>query len=191
MTEQGDKKSALRTAALSRRKGLRDEIARQHADLARQHFFLNVPLNDQSIVAVYWPIRGEMDTRALLGQLIDQGTVTCLPEVVGDNQPLKFRQWDGMSPLDAGDFGTMQPGPHAPEVTPNVILLPLAAFDAAGYRLGYGKGFYDRTLAEMQSRPLLIGYGFSTQQVDAIPAEAHDVRMDMMISELGMLKFGL
>ena len=121
--------------------------------------------------------------------LIDGGTTTCLPVVIADDQPLVFRQWDGMTPLDAGDFGTMAPGPDAPVVTPNLILMPLAGFDASGNRLGYGKGFYDRTVAALNPRPQLIGYGFSTQQVDLIPAEPHDVRMDMVISELGMLKF--
>lgn len=183
-------KSQLRTAALARRKALRTEIAKIAAYDAQQHFFANVPLDADSIVAVYWPIRDEMDTRKLLGKLVDDGTTTCLPVVTADDQPLIFRQWDGQSPLDVAGFGTMAPGPDAPLVTPNIILMPLAGFDATGHRLGYGKGFYDRTIAALSPRPTLIGYGFSTQQVDAIPAAPHDVKMDMMISELGMMRFG-
>lgn len=185
-----DTKTQLRTAALARRKALRAEIAKIAAHDAQQHFFLNVPLTADTVIAVYWPIRDEMDTRGLLGQLIDQGIVTCLPVVVADDQPLTFRQWDGLSPLDVAGFGTMAPGPDAPEVRPDIILMPLAGFDMTGNRLGYGKGYYDRTIAALNPKPKLIGYGFSTQQVDPIPAEPHDVKMDMMISELGMMLFG-
>lgn len=185
-----DPKVALRTNALGHRAALRSEVARQAAKQAQQHFLDEVAIADDQIVALYWPIRDEMDTRKLLSTLIDGGTSVCLPVVMGDDRPLIFRVWDGLSNLDVAGFGTMAPGPDAPTVEPDIILMPLAAYDSAGHRLGYGKGFYDRTIAGMDKRPQVIGFGFSVQQVDQVPAEAHDIPLNMMITELGVTRFG-
>lgn len=182
-------KALLRKEALLRRAAIRDDAAKRMAEIAAETFLADVPRTPESTIALYWPIRGELDTRPLMAALIDSGAKVCLPVVLADDQPLIFRLWDGQSPLEPSGFATLAPGPDAPEAVPDIILMPLAGFDATGQRLGYGKGFYDRTLAALPSAPLLIGFGFSIQQVDQIAAEGHDVPMHMMITEKGLMRF--
>ena len=137
-----------------------------------------------AVVSAYWPIRSEADPRPLLDALRVAGVAVALP-VVRDAELLLSRQWVSGALLVPAGFGTLGPGPQT-EAVPDAVILPLAAFDRTGHRIGYGKGHYDRAiarLAALATHPLLIGLAFSTQEVAHVPAEPHDVALDAVVTE--------
>lgn len=139
-----------------------------------------------AVVAAYWPLPGEADPRPLARALAARGATLALPVVDGDD--MHFRRWSGDEHdlADAG-FGTKGPGPDVPEVAPTVVLAPLVAFDASGARLGQGRGYYDRWLAARAAPPRFVGVAFACQQLPAVPTEAHDLRLDAIVTEQGWL----
>ena len=141
-----------------------------------------------SVVAGYWPIVTELDDRPLLARLDERGVICALPVVVSAGAPLLFRSWGPLDELEPGVLGTSHPTAAAPEVVPDVVLVPLLAFDRDGYRLGQGGGYYDRTLAALRSRgPLTaIGVGFAVQETDRVPRGANDERLDWVLTEEGL-----
>lgn len=143
-------------------------------------------------VGGYWPIGSELDTRPLLHALHDAGCWCALPVVVGADQPLRFRLWQPGDGLVAGAAGALEPAEGAPEILPEVLLVPLLGFDASGHRLGQGGGHYDRTLAAMRASgdPVVaIGLAFAGQELPALPASTHDQRLDWVVTEAGILSF--
>ncbi len=139
------------------------------------------------VAAFCWPIKHEPGVRGLLGHWAQAGTRMALPVVVGEGQPLSFREWTPETPLAPDRYGI--PTPTAGEwLTPDLILLPLNGFDAAGYRLGYGGGYFDRTLAALAPRPLAVGIGFEINRIDSIRPEAHDQRLDWIVTENGAFR---
>ena len=181
-------KSHLRGAALARRDAI-DASARAEADAA----FLEQagPLFDAPgrVVSGYWPIRSEADPRPLLERARAAGAVVALP-VLLDSETLRFRRWDAGVVLAPAGFGTVGPPAHAPELVPDIILLPLSAFDRAGHRIGYGKGHYDRAVAAIVAsgaRPLLVGLAFAVQEVDKVPFEPHDIPLDFILTEAELI----
>ena len=137
------------------------------------------------VVAAYWPIRGEADPMRLVDVLGKAGTSTALPVVVGHAQPLLFRAWRTGDPTVAGPWGIGHPVDTAPVVEPDVLFVPLAAFDRRGARLGYGAGYYDATLAVLRSRKSVraIGIAFASQEVLFLPTEPHDQPLDLVVTE--------
>jgi 5-formyltetrahydrofolate cyclo-ligase len=182
-------KAALRAAAHKKRAAFHHSQRSEASRLASQHFFESVPLKAGEIVAGYWAIRDELDLKAVISRLMDSGQPVCLPVVLGDEQPLELRLWQDGAPLYEAGFGTLAPEEGAPRVEPDVILMPLLGFDTSGTRLGYGGGYYDRTLAAMSKRPRLVGFAFALQEVDHIPREPHDVPLDAIVTELGVRTF--
>lgn len=140
-------------------------------------------------LAAFWPLPGEVDLRPLLAALYDQGKVIALPVMI-DNR-LIFRQWHPGSAMQKKAFGVMEPGTDCPVVTPDILLAPLVAFDRKGGRLGYGKGFYDRTLANGpgSGAPMTIGVAFAIQEIDSVPLEPHDQLLDAVVTEAEILRF--
>lgn len=138
-------------------------------------------------LAGYWPMRDEADPRPAMAR--HRGPI-CLPVVTGPARPLVFRLYDGT--LEPGSFGTSHPPDDAPEVTPDILIVPLAGFDRSGHRLGYGGGFYDRTLHQLRAkRPVIaIGLAFAVQEIRAIPAEPTDERLDHIVTDREILDFG-
>jgi 5-formyltetrahydrofolate cyclo-ligase len=124
-------------------------------------------------------------------QLAAQGAQLALPVIQGRDQPLIFRAWNADAQLLRGQLGIMEPSPLSPEVVPEIVLVPLAAFDRAGHRIGYGAGHYDRSFAQLrQSKPITsIGLAFAIQETDAVPALSHDVKLDFVLTEAGTLDF--
>jgi 5-formyltetrahydrofolate cyclo-ligase len=106
--------------------------------------------------------------------------------VTGAAEPLQFRIWGADAPLYEAGFGTLAPSDLAPRAEPDLILMPLLGYDRTGTRLGYGGGYYDRTLAAMTKRPMLVGLAFSAQALDHIPREAHDIPLDAVVTESGV-----
>ncbi|EAV45678.1 5-formyltetrahydrofolate cyclo-ligase [Roseibium aggregatum] len=182
-------KDKLRKDVLARRKAMpvveRIEFSLQLSDHAE-----DLPLPAGAVVAGFWPIRDEIDPRPLMDRLRQLGHPLCLPVMTGPS--LIFRRLERDTELVSAGFGTSEPGPSSEEVRPDVLLMPLAGFDGRGTRIGYGKAFYDTTIAKLQqSGPLLcIGLAFSVQEVDHVPSEAHDKPLNGILTEQGYRAFG-
>lgn len=179
-------KAELRHGVLAARDALDPAIRAEAATrLAAQAEALAVP--PHTIVAGYMPIRSEIDPRPLMVELAARGARLCLPAVGDDRETLIFRAWTPGDALEPASFGLSVPGPDAAELAPEVLLLPLAAFDDAGNRIGYGKGHYDRALERLEALGprRKIGLAFALQHVTAIPAEPHDRPLDLILTEDG------
>jgi 5-formyltetrahydrofolate cyclo-ligase len=185
-----DAKAGLRATAHKKRAALYANVKADAAKAAAQHFLASVPFGRDEIVACYWPIRDELDCKPLLTKLVDSGQPVCLPVVIGDGLPLELRLWAEGEPLYPSGFGTLAPPETAPIVEPDVIVMPLLGFDKRGTRLGYGGGYYDRTLTMITKSPRLIGYAFASQELETIPREPHDIPLDAVVTEAGYRAFG-
>lgn len=182
--ELAAEKKAMRAAALARRKAAYAADAGAGERLAA--WFLAV-YRPATAVSAYWPMGSELDTRPLLHRLDADGQVCLLPVVVGRGRPLLFRRWRPRTRLVQAGFGVLTPGPEAAEGVPGLVLCPLLAFDRRGYRLGYGGGYYDRTLRSLrEAGPVTaIGIGFAAQEVPAVPTGPGDQRLDGILTEAG------
>ncbi|MGP9812451.1 5-formyltetrahydrofolate cyclo-ligase [Rhodopseudomonas sp. NSM] len=192
MTELSDSvsKDELRAAALARRLALPDEVrAAAAAAIAVRPLPFAVP--EGANVAGYVPIRGEIDPLPLMRALLLRGATLALPVVTAPGRPLTFRTWSEGEALQRSPLGILEPPPAAREIVPDIVLAPLAAFDALGHRIGYGAGHYDRTLEALRrTKPVIAaGLAFAVQQIEAVPAAAHDVALDYVITEQGTLIF--
>ncbi len=183
-------KAVLRREALARRKSVHAvRHAGASADLARR---IASELSTQGkIIAGYWPLGTEIDCVPALATLKAAGIEVALPVVAGQGQVLIFRSWAPGDILEAGPFGTMHPAQRASLVVPDIMLLPLMAFDSTGHRLGYGAGYYDRTVAALRRdrQVVIIGLAYDEQQIDTLPADSHDQKMDAVITDQRMLWF--
>ncbi len=137
-------------------------------------------------IGCYWPFRREYDCIPLMRQVIEAGGEVALPVVIEKNHPLEFRPWTPKARMEAGVWGLMHPA-EGPVVWPAALLVPLVGFDEDGYRLGYGAGFYDRTLAVFAQPPLTIGVGFELSRLTTIHPQEHDVPMDYIVTEKGVV----
>lgn len=189
-----DEKKALRRIAAERRAALAREAGPAHGEALAEQFLAAVPLPPPgAAVSAFWSMGAEIDLRPLLHRLAALGYRCCLPVTVRRGLPLVFRRWTPGSVLVDGGFGTSIPPADAPVVVPAVLAVPLLAFDREGYRLGYGGGFYDRTLAELRAngRPLAVGVGFAGQEVDRVPRAVYDQRLDWMVTEREAFRIGV
>jgi 5-formyltetrahydrofolate cyclo-ligase len=180
-------KAAIRKRILAKRNAASPEWrAMASRDIAR-HALALAAAGPGGPVAGYWPYKSEADPRPLMELLRAYGRPLALPVIQHPN--VVFRRWiEGVDLVDAG-FGTLGPDPTADEVTPAVLLVPLAAFDAAGNRIGWGQGHYDRVIARLAAAGelLTIGVAFSFQQADSVPSEPHDRPLDAVVTELGVM----
>ena len=173
----------------------REMVARRVALDAAQHArwsaeivkILRSTVEIPQVCAFCWPIKHEPDVRAIVEYWVGQGARAALPVVVAPDAPLHFRAWTPQSQLQPDRYGI--PTPVDGEwLHPDLILLPLNGFDAAGFRLGYGGGYFDRTLAACRPRPLAVGVGFEINRCASIRPEAHDQRLDWIVSEAGAFR---
>jgi len=177
-------KQAARGVASVRRHGL-DAGAAGSALTA--HVLRDCPPPPGAVVSGFWPIGEEIDIRPLLHALHDRGHRVALPVTPRRGEPLTFRAWQPGDVLVPERFGTMRPTGDV--LVPDMLLIPLLAFDAAGGRLGYGGGFYDRTLAGLPGR-FRLGCAFAAQQLDAVPVGPYDMRLDAVATENGIIRCG-
>ena len=140
---------------------------------------------DAPVVAVYWPIRSELNTRPLIDALADKGYRVTLPVMHKVRHPLAFRDFEPGDDLVKGPYGLSEPAADRPARAPDILFSPLSAFDRRGYRLGYGGGIYDATLSELRAKKpvVAIGVAYSFQEVDYVPTEPHDQRLDYILTE--------
>jgi len=187
----GQSKSVLRQAALEARGKAHRALGATASAAFLDHFLADIQLSPAAIVAGYFPIRSEADVGPLLDKLSQLGHTCALPKVVGAEKPLTFHQWEPGSPTASGPFGTRVPMSDAPEVVPDIVLVPLLAFDLVGTRLGYGGGFYDRTLCRLRKRGscLAVGIAFSAQERDLLLRDPYDEALDWVVTEVGCRRF--
>lgn len=196
-TEQPDEtrsaaRRALRRQGIEQRMALSpdafDSLSARICERLRQSF----PELAAMRVAFCWPVRNEPDLRPLMQTWLAEanaGFAALLPVVVNAEGPLAFRAWTPESPMENDRYGI--PAPATGELTtPQALLIPVNAFDANGYRLGYGGGFFDRTLASMKPAPFAIGVGFELARVASIHPEAHDVQLDAIVTESALIRPG-
>ena len=184
MTEIFEAKAALRRTSRRRRREA-SSCGDSAATAVCKRLLETLAIPAEATVSGYWPLRDELDPRPILSALAARGQRLCLPVVVESGAALVFRDWRPEVSLEPADFGTQVPGADCPILEPDYLLVPLLAFDRRGHRLGYGGGFYDRTLASLRARrPVLaVGLAFATQEVEAVPVEAGDQPLDRIITE--------
>ncbi|MFO1086103.1 MAG: 5-formyltetrahydrofolate cyclo-ligase [Reyranellaceae bacterium] len=180
-----DDKRRLRSVMLARRAQLSEHHRRAAADRLLATFFDERPFELPVVVAAFWPIGEEIDVRPLMQALVEAGCRLALPVVQGKRRPLAFRAWSPGDALEAGVFGTFQPFSRREVLEPDALLVPLLACDGEGWRLGYGGGFYDQTLAGLRARRRVtaIGVGYDEQVVDAVPHGPDDQRLDWLLTD--------
>jgi 5,10-methenyltetrahydrofolate synthetase len=178
--ENGQQRKLRREQLLAARAGLQDRAEREQA-LCR-HAAQWLARADVRAVAFFWPIRGEPDLRAVMAEWLaeDERRVAALPVVSGDT--LAFHTWANDAPMRAAEFGIPVPARGRP-VQPDCLLVPCVGFDARRYRLGYGGGYYDRTLAQTVPWPLCVGIAFEVGRIDSIEPQAHDIALDAVITD--------
>lgn len=182
-------KADLRADVLARRAAIL-ETDRLAAAQRVAESIAALPIPQGAIVSGFLPIRGEIDPRPALDDLARRGHRLCLPVVLEDRVTMIFRAWQPGAPLVPSSFGLSVPEASAPVVDPSVMLVPLAAFDRRGFRIGYGKGHYDRAIERLAARgPLLeIGIAFACQEIARVPAEPHDRPMQWVVTEAGAIR---
>lgn len=180
-----DDKRALRRAMIAWRGGLDDRARSQAAAGVLAMWRLERPVRTPAVVSGFWPMAEELDIRPLMTELVEQGCQLALPVVVAKRQPLVFRAWRPGDPLEEGVFGTLHPSPQCQEIVPDALIVPLLACDEEGWRLGFGGGFYDRTLEGLRvtKNVTAIGVGFDAQLVSDVPHGPGDQRLDWLLTD--------
>jgi 5-formyltetrahydrofolate cyclo-ligase len=183
-------KQQLRATALAARDTL-DEDTRMDAAQAVAACGLPFVLEAGAVVSGYAPIRNELDPMPLMLHLAGLGARLALPVVLARGHSLSFRAWSPDDRLVLGPLGIPEPSPAAAELVPDIMLVPLAAFDRIGHRIGYGGGYYDYTFSHLRKTKHVIGVGlaFAVQEIPAVPALAHDAALDYVLTEHDMFDF--
>lgn len=185
-----DQKSALRAAALDLRDALPPAERQAVAEtIAARAFPVAVPPG--AIVAGFMPMKSEINPLPLMKRLAGAGAQLALPCIAGRGKPLIMRAWHFGSPLKAGQWGIREPTVDAPEVAPDILLVPLACFDRAGHRIGYGAGYYDMTIAALRAKKkvIAVGIAFASQEIPLVPATERDERLDLVLTEREVIDF--
>jgi 5-formyltetrahydrofolate cyclo-ligase len=187
-----DDKRAERTRALARRAAAFALHGRAAGERLARHGLEFLDPAPGSIVSGFSAIRDEIDPAALLARLASEGHRLTLPVLQGKGQPLVFRQWSPGDAMASATWGIAEPFPDKPVLEPDIVLVPLLAFDAEGYRLGYGGGFYDRTLDRLRAlKPVVaVGIGYDELKIDAVPHLDYDQRLDWVLTPSGPLRCG-
>lgn len=183
-------KSELRAAALAQRDALSVE-QRAGAALAIAARMPPLAITPSTVVAGYAPIRSEIDPLPLMQRFAAQGAALAMPAIAARNAALVFRRWGPGDALVRGALGIFEPPATAADVVPDIVLVPLVAFDRSCHRIGYGAGYYDRTLAALRRGKTVtaIGLAFAVQEIPQVPALPHDVRLDYVLAETGLFGF--
>jgi 5-formyltetrahydrofolate cyclo-ligase len=183
-------KDILRREAISRRDALpAAERARAAEAIAARAFPLAV--TPGTIVSGFSPMKSEISPVPLMRRLADAGARLALPVVAGKGKPLTMRAWAFGEPLAAGVWGIREPGPEAAVVEPDILIVPMLAFDRRGHRIGYGAGYYDLTIAALRAKKAVtaVGIAFAAQEIETVPATPRDARLDLVLTEHEVIDF--
>jgi 5-formyltetrahydrofolate cyclo-ligase len=183
-------KAILRREATARRDALPAAERQQAAEaIAARPFPVAVPSG--AIVSGFMPLKSEINPLPLMRKLAEAGAQLALPAVAGKGQPLIMRAWAFGAPLASGVWGIREPMADAPAVDPDVLIVPLLAFDRRGDRLGYGAGYYDMTLTALRARKpvVAVGIGYAAQEVDRVPTTPRDARLDLVLTDRETIDF--
>jgi 5-formyltetrahydrofolate cyclo-ligase len=185
-----EQKAIIRRDATTRRNALPAADRAKAAETIASRPF-PVPIAPGTIVSGFSPLKSEINPIPLMRALADHGAQLALPVVAGKGKPLIMRAWSFGEPLHSGVWGIREPKPEAPEVAPDILLVPLLAFDRHGNRIGYGAGYYDMTIAKLRAlKPVLaIGVAYAAQQIDAVPVTGRDARLDLVLTEREIIDF--
>lgn len=181
-------RKAKRTELLARRTGIALEQRKRSAQSLTERLLTTVNLSAYPVLGFYWPIRGELDLRDLARRHVEGGGTVALPVVVAKNAPVEFWRWTHGAPMQRGFWNIPVPAERN-VVAPDVLLIPLVGYDAAGYRLGYGGGYYDRTLATVVPRAFRVGVGYDDTALATIYPQPHDLPMNAIVTERRALEF--
>ena len=186
-----EEKARLRRDMLARRK-LAAAAAPEAGHALAANIFQAIALPAGAPCSGFWPMGDELDLRPLLARLHFAGHPVGLPVVVKRGTPLLFRRWQPSDTLLPGGYGTSVPAPEQPVVEPRVLFVPLLAWDRQGYRVGYGGGFYDRTLEALRAAGprLAVGVAFAAQEVESVPRDQHDQKLDWIVTEAEAIRLG-
>jgi 5-formyltetrahydrofolate cyclo-ligase len=179
-----NQKAELRADAQTRRDSLPANERKTAAEtIASRKFPLTI--TPSSIISGFMPLKSEINPLPLLQKLAEAGARLALPAIAERGKPLIMRAWEFGAPLDRGQWGIREPKADASEVEPDILLVPLLAFDRAGYRLGYGAGYYDMTIHRLRAlKPVIaVGIAFAAQEVAKIPTTPRDERLDLVLTE--------
>ncbi len=184
MDDISKRKTELRSEAAARRDALPAETRKAAAEAIAARAF-PLPITSGAIVAGFMPLKSEINPLPLMKALVAAGARLALPKIAGRGKPLIMRAWPWGAPLDAGQWGIREPKADAAEVDPDILLVPLLAFDRNGHRIGYGAGYYDMTIARLRSlkKVTAVGIAFAMQEVPAVPATERDERLDLVLTE--------
>ena len=177
-------KAELRRAGQARRDALPAEMRKAVAEaIAARPFPLAIAPG--MIVSGFMPLKSEINPLPLMRKLADIGARLVLPVVAGRGMPLIMRAWSWGEPLVPGVWGIREPGPAAATVEPDIVLVPLLAFDRSGHRIGYGAGYYDLTIAQLRAnKPIVaVGIAFAAQEIETVPRTAFDAQLDLVLTE--------
>jgi 5-formyltetrahydrofolate cyclo-ligase len=182
-------KTKLRGDAAARRDALAPDLRKAAAEAIAARPF-PVALQPGLIVSGFMPLKSEINPLLLMQKLAEAGARLALPAIAGRGKPLSMRAWEFGAPLDRGQWGIREPKSDAPEVVPDIMLVPLLAFDRAGHRIGYGAGYYDMTISRARScKPVIaIGLAFAAQEVPQVPTTQRDERLDLVLTEREVIK---
>jgi 5-formyltetrahydrofolate cyclo-ligase len=184
VSEPSSIRNTLRADRIARREAL-SPVAHAHCSTVLEaHLAAFLNMCQPEVLGFCWPYRAEFDCRALIARWIERGTRACLPLVDDSVQAMRFREWQPASVMTTDRYGIPYPASGA-ILQPDLLLIPVNAFDAQGFRLGYGKGHFDQTLAAAHPRPLAVGVGFELARVATIYPQAHDIAMDAVVTEAG------
>lgn len=175
-------REAQRTRLIAQRMAVPEDLRREWRRRIDARIMSIFPDLHRGVVALCWPIKGEYDARHVARLLRDRGAITALPVVIAPRTSLVFRAWQPGVAMHRGPLGIVEPC-DAPEVQPDTVLLPVNGWDESGYRLGYGGGFFDRTVATLLRRPRIIGVGFEIGRLPTIHPQPWDIPLDFMTTE--------
>lgn len=172
----------LRRGLLAQRLALAPAVFATLAGQVRCNLTCGIDLRRFEVLGIYWPVRAEIDLRALARAHLDAGGRVVMPAVIAKGAPVEFRSWYEQAPMGRDVYNIPVPAERT-VLEPDALLVPLVGFDAQCYRLGYGGGYYDRTLAASARRPYCVGVGFEFARLESIRPQPHDVPMDTIITE--------
>jgi len=183
-------KARLRQQALALRDALPAAVRAAAAETIAARPF-PIEFKRGTIVSGFSPMKTEINPVPLMRKLADAGAKLALPAIAGRGKPLIMRAWTFGEPLASGQWGIREPVPAAPEVSPDILIVPLAAFDRAGHRIGYGAGYYDMTINTLRAQKKItaIGISFAAQEIQSVPATERDERLDLVLTEREVIDF--